>query len=694
MATIRHSHIVALALAFTLAPVNAQQPQPLNPPLKNWAAPLYWAPTPAEFEQQRIEQHIAHPDASPSAQSAGIFSSPGPMTFIAMTPCRVMDTRSSQPFTGAFGPPSLAAFTTRQVPMPSSSCNIPANAGAYSLNITVVPPGALSFLTVWPAGQPFPTVSTLNDPISGGVVANAAIVVAGTSGAIQMVAGNPTDVIIDINGYYGTPTDSNSNTGIGAGALSSNTSGGGNTASGFEALQGNTTGSENVASGFEALLLNTTGNNNTATGFQALLGNTTGTGNTASGSLALYFNTTGSDNTATGYQALESNTACCNTATGYQAMQSNTTGTENTASGLSALYSNTTGSENTANGLQALYSNTTGSYNTATGMASLVFNTSGLYNTADGYQALNGNTTGGSNTASGYQALFANHAGGSNTADGFQALYFNNSSYNTASGWGALYNNSTGDSNTASGYQAIYSNQNGVANTASGSLALYANTTGSDNTAFGYDALENNTTGSFNIALGYLAANNVSGVHSNNIHIGNPGAFTDNGVIKIGSAQTVAYIAGIYGANNSGIPVYINSSGQLGTTASSRRFKEQITDMGDTSSKLLQLRPVNFFYKPEYDDGSHSLQYGLIAEEVEKVYPEMVAYDKDGQIMTVKYQLLAPMLLNEVQKQNARLQSQAEAIQAQQDENRKLEDRLATLEALLSGQVAKTAASQ
>jgi hypothetical protein len=135
----------------------------------------------------------------------------------------------------------------------------------------------------------------------------------------------------------------------------------------------------------------------------------------------------------------------------------------------------------------------------------------------------------------------------------------------------------------------------------------------------------------------------------------------------------------------SGSAVYVTGSGQLGIQTSSRRFKEQITDMGDSSSKLLQLRPVNFFYKPEYDDGSHLLQYGLIAEEVEKVYPEMVAYDKDGQILTVKYQMLAPMLLNEVQKQNAQLQNQnaqlQEQVQLQQEENRKLEDRLAALEA-------------
>jgi hypothetical protein len=196
-------HRSAIALAFALAmPIGAQQLRPFNPPLKNWAAPLYWAPTPREAEQQRVEQRIAHPEASSAAiaQAASIFTAPGPMTFIAVTPCRVMDTRTGQGFTGAFGPPSLPASSNRVVPMPTSTtCSIPSNAGAYSLNITVVPPGPLAFLSVWPAGAPYPGVSTLNDPVAGGVIANAAIIVAGTAGAIQMFTSNATDVIIDIN---------------------------------------------------------------------------------------------------------------------------------------------------------------------------------------------------------------------------------------------------------------------------------------------------------------------------------------------------------------------------------------------------------------------------------------------------------------------------------------------------------------
>ena len=109
--------------------------------------------------------------------------------------------------------------------------------------------------------------------------------------------------------------------------------------------------------------------------------------------------------------------------------------------------------------------------------------------------------------------------------------------------------------------------------------------------------------------------------------------------------------------------------------------------MGDSSSKLLQLRPVTFLYKPEYDDGSHALQYGLIAEEVAKLYPEMVGYDKDGQPRSVKYQSLAPMLLNEVQKQAEQirsLQANGANVQSQSERIRALEEQLAALQAQLS----------
>jgi hypothetical protein len=126
---------------------------------------------------------------------------PGALHFYPLTPCRVVDTRSGQGKSGTFGPPALAAYASRDIPLPTSTCNIPAAAQAYSLNFTVVPSGRLDFLSVWPAGKPYPGVSTLNSP-KGTTIANAAIVPAGTNGAITVVAGNPTDLIIDINGYF------------------------------------------------------------------------------------------------------------------------------------------------------------------------------------------------------------------------------------------------------------------------------------------------------------------------------------------------------------------------------------------------------------------------------------------------------------------------------------------------------------
>jgi hypothetical protein len=298
-------------------------------------------------------------------------------------------------------------------------------------------------------------------------------------------------------------------------------------------------------------------------------------------------------------------------------------------------------------------------------------------NTAIGTGTLASNAGASENTAIGVDALMSNLSGSYNTASGFEAMQFTTAgaSYNTASGAFALWKNTSGNNNTASGFQALAANTTGGSNTAFGYEALYGNTIGTGNTAIG--AFADAGTGSNNIVIGVDAGTEV-GVGNNTIVIGNQGVAL-NGSIWIGTEgiHTAAYIAGISGVSVSGSAVYVNSGGQLGTLVSSRRFKEQITDMGDASSKLFELRPVNFFYKPQYDDGSHLLQYGLIAEEVAKVYPEMVAYDKDGQILTVRYQMLAPMLLNEARKQNAR-------ILKLEDVNQKLEDRLAALEALLT----------
>jgi hypothetical protein len=305
-------------------------------------------------------------------------------------------------------------------------------------------------------------------------------------------------------------------------------------------------------------------------------------------------------------------------------------------------------------------------------------------NIALGYQAFLNNTSGVSNTASGYQALEANTQGPGNTANGATALSSNTTGGdNTAAGSGALSSNTTAWGNTASGSGALAFSTTGAYNTASGYSALEYNSTGSYNTADGFQALSPNSAGSYNVAVGYNAAANVSG-GSNNVHISNEGSSGDSGTIRIGTSgtQTAFFAAGIYGASagsNSAIPVLVDSAGQLVTVSSSRRFKEDIQDMGDASSDLMRLRPVTFRYKKPLADGSQPIQYGLIAEEVAEVYPDLVAYSADGQIETVKYQLLDPMLLNEVQRQQAEAQRQKAEIRDLQERLGKLELALAVL---------------
>lgn len=267
-------------------------------------------------------------------------------------------------------------------------------------------------------------------------------------------------------------------------------------------------------------------------------------------------------------------------------------------------------------------------------------------NTGMGAGALGGpaNTNGGSsNTASGFQALLSNTTGDDNAAFGYEALYFNSTgNYNTASGAKALFNN-TGVQNTASGVQALYSNTSGDYNTAYGTNALYHNTTGSSNIAEGFEAGFDLTTG------------------SNNIDIGNKGAAAESGIIRIGAVpiNTAAYIAGIENTKLTGSAVYVTSTGQLGVLASSERYKTAIAPMGSDTAKLGQLRPVSFRLK---SDETGTRQFGLIAEEVAKVYPELAIRDQKGRIDGVRYDELAPMLLNVVQRQQQKVLAQGAEI--------------------------------
>jgi len=250
--------------------------------------------------------------------------------------------------------------------------------------------------------------------------------------------------------------------------------------------------------------------------------------------------------------------------------------------------------------------------------------------------------------------LGANTIGSFNTAEGDEALSQNTTGIDeTAIGVIALQNNTTGLYNTASGFQALQTNTTGDYDTGAGVNALWKNTTGRENTAIGFNVMLNNTTGSNNIGLGMNAGYYLT-TGSDNIDIANHGAAAESNTIRIGTqgTQTAMYIAGIFDSSASGGAVEVSSTGKLGMVLSSARYKRDIHDMDTASSKLLKLRPVTFVYK---QDPEGIKQYGLVAEEVARVYPELVIYGTDGKVVSIRYHELIPMLLNEAQKQAAQI---------------------------------------
>ena len=420
-------------------------------------------------------------------------------------------------------------------------------------------------------------------------------------------------------------------------------------------------------------------NGTTAVGTQSLLNLTSGIWNTALGFQALNHDTVGGNNTATGVRALFNDTSgSYNSATGIYALYANVDGWFNNAVGAYALANNVTGDGNTAVGYVALWRNTA-DYNTATGFAALYNNTTGVQNVANGYQALLSNTTASENVAIGAQALFNNTTGdGGNTATGFQALYTNTiGAYNVANGKWALYSNTTGRGSVACGGAALNLNTTGSRNTADGTNALNSNTTGWNNTGVGLNALIFNTTGNLNTALGEGAGQNLT-TGNNNIEIGNLAVAGEVNTIRIGTVteeidifstvhpvHNATYIAGISGQTASGgVAVYINSDGKLGTLTSSARFKTEIKPMDEASEAILALKPVTFRYKHEIDS-KDTPQFGLVAEDVEKVNPDLVARDADGKVYTVRYEAVNAMLLNEFLKEHRQLED-LKAIVAEQ----------------------------
>jgi len=363
---------------------------------------------------------------------------------------------------------------------------------------------------------------------------------------------------------------------------------------------------------------------NTAEGTSALLHLRGGIYNTAVGWASLGFDVSGNLNTAVGAGTLLFNTADGNTAIGVAALLSNTTGFNNTGNGTFALFSDSTGSNNTAIGYQALFNNT-----------------DGFRSNAAGFLALSAHQTGNFNNAFGSLALASDQSGASNNAFGDEALTSNTSGTNNmAMGDFALHDNTTANANTSIGFEALKSNTIGDRNCALGAQSLQSNTEGQYNTVIGERALSSNTTGSFNTVLGTDAGLGVT-TAGNVIVIGSAGANVDDS----------CYIANIWNQPGGSQPVYVNSEGKLGPQVSARHFKDEIKPMGHTSEMIYGLRPVSFRYKTEIEP-TRPLGFGLIAEEVEEISPDLVTRSGNGKPNSVRYDAINAMLLNEFFKEH------------------------------------------
>jgi hypothetical protein len=363
-----------------------------------------------------------------------------------------------------------------------------------------------------------------------------------------------------------------------------------------------------------------------------------------------------------------------NNGEGVGVLVSRTTGIWNTGTGFEALNHLTSGNQNTATGLRALSSDINGGFNTATGVYSLFSNTSGFFNSATGAYSLANNTEGNYNTANGYAALYRNTKG----------------EFNTATGYAALYHNTTGEFNAGNGYSApAGATPTGSLNTANGYQALYNNTTGSGNTANGYLALYNYTTGDTNTAFGNFAGLSITG--NNNVCIG-------AGVTGVAGVNDTTWISNVYTTVQPVVGtdpdvVTVNSSGRLGrANVSSRRYKHDIKPMDKASEALYALNPVSFRYNKQYD-ATQTLAFGLIAEEVAEVYPDLVGRNPDGQLESVRYEQINAMLLNEFLKEHRTVEEQgrkakeqeATITQLKQDFQSKLAAQEKQIKALASG---------
>ena len=357
----------------------------------------------------------------------------------------------------------------------------------------------------------------------------------------------------------------------------------------------------------------------------------------------------------------------------------------NTALGVNALDSTNPvggGINNTAVGFNALTSNTTGQYNVAIGSGALANNTTGDFNMAIGTEALNQNLAT-FNLAIGFRVAFQNTTGNHLTGIGAAAMRNNTTGgFNTAVGADALRENTSTELNVAVGDSAL-SSFNGTAatdgaNTALGSIALNALTSGQENVVVGRRALEFATSGSNNVVVGWRAGDGLD-TGDGNTFIGdqagrNEGPDVSN-VICLGTlgdtqaaGQTTdnrCYIGHIVGVTTGGpapsVPVVIDQDGQLGTVVSSRRFKKDIKPMDETSEAILKFKPVTFHYNNK-DKNDATPEFGLIAEDVEQVNRDLVVYGKDGKVLSVRYDAVNAMLLNEFLKEHKKVEEQQASI--------------------------------
>jgi hypothetical protein len=657
--TVRRIAVLALSAVCLSSLALAQPAQPIDPPLVNWTAPPYWTPTRATPQEGQPGRGI---DVQALGIEAGTMSLPSsPVPFVAIAPCRIVDTRVSNP--DGFHEPNFADGETRTYTFPNSTgCpGLPATSVAYSLNVQYRPLSVLAFITLFPTGTTMPAVSTLTAGPAAWVE-DAAIVPAGTSGDIDVYCQYAGRVVIDINGYYAAQSlvsSLNTKTGDLTLAAGSNVTITPSTNTLTIAATGGPGGVLPTGSIGQTLYSNGSG----WLASSALTNDGTNVGITGTLSLP---NTTGSVGQINfgGYRFIH-NYGSLSTFVGVLAGNFSMTGSHNTGIGTDSLDAVGSGSRNTGVGAVAVFNDGSGSDNTGVGASALFGNGSASANTAVGSGAL-GNQTydpgyewASENTAVGYEALGNN-----------QPTSASNGALNTAVGAAAMASNSSGFQNTACGFQSLLFNLTGANNTASGINSLRSNTTGFDNTASGDSAGETNITGSSNTFLGAssnVAANNLT----NATAIGANSIVDASNHVRIGDIN-VTQIGGQVAWSN----------------LSDARAKSDIRDLDLGLDFVLALRPVAFTLKA----GDGRTDMGFLAQGVEALlgdgYGVLGIGGDPARTLSLRYtDFIAPLVkaVQEQQTQIAALTAKLADSDAQRAQFETVTARLAALEKVVAG---------